>query len=130
MGEVTSRGLGNGAVVYSTRGDDVTGRRTANLRIYTPRGRIDAKVLSIFSEQADGSVRNDGVGVITGGSGRYREAVGHFEVLAKLDPSEPEKTTFRMRNGRLLLGQAWLPSPRPAFRRRGGKPEIGFEPTT
>jgi hypothetical protein len=111
VGEVTSKQLGNGAVVYSTRGNDVTGRRTAKLRIWTPLGRINAKVLSIFSTQADGTVRNDGVGVITGGTGRYREAVGHFEVLAKLDPAQPDKTVFRMRKGRILLGQGRRPTP-------------------
>jgi hypothetical protein len=111
VGDVASRRLGAGAIVYSTRGDDVTGRRTAVMRIYTNRGRIDARVLSIFSTQADGSVRNDGVGIVTGGSGRYRGAVGYFDVFAQLDPAQPDKTTFFMRDGRITLAPARPPTP-------------------
>jgi hypothetical protein len=111
VGEFTSKGLGSGAVVYSTRGNSVSGRRTAKLRFYTPRGRFNARVISQFTEQEDGTTRNDGVGVITSGTGRFREAVGHFEVLAKLNPAEPDKTTFFMRKGRILLGRDRRPSP-------------------
>ncbi len=102
-GEFTSRRLGHGSVVYTTRGSSVTGRRSAKLRFYTPLGRINAQTQSIFVENSDGTVTNDGTGVITGGTGRYRDVYGWFIVLATLDPNTPDKTTFFMKEGTLVF---------------------------
>jgi hypothetical protein len=103
VGDIRSRRLGTGVFVNTTRGEGVTGRRTGDVKLFTPTGRIDARLLSIFTTQPDGSVRNDGFGVITRGTGRWRGATGYFDVASTLDPAQPDKTTVFMQNGRIFL---------------------------
>jgi hypothetical protein len=99
-GEFRSKRLGNGATVYTTEGEQVTGQRQGEMSIWTKNGRIDILLKSTFREQPDGSIRNDGTGRIIGGTGLYLAAKGRFTVLAILKLTDPY-TTVRLKNGKI-----------------------------
>lgn len=101
-GEFRCRQLGNGATVYTTEGEGVVGERSGEMSIWTKDGRIDILLKSTFTEQPDGSVRNDGTGRIIGGTGLYLAARGRFTVLAILKLTD-EYTTVRIKKGKITF---------------------------
>lgn len=78
-GTITDRRLGDGAAVYRTTATQ-NGVQTATFTTFFDRGTFRGRATVRVTPQPDGSVRLEGEGRITKGTGIYKGAKGAFDI--------------------------------------------------